>query len=101
MQNGMKKQRCLRDQIYTFDIESHTNPDLVYEVIVLDPFNPDEAICECEGYKFRGHCPHQQEAFDQLCSWKTDPLKPQTPAQRRHHICPLCGSQTGWIEDDD
>lgn len=99
MVGSMRKQRCLRDRVYSFDIESHTDPDIIYEVIILDNSDPDEAICECESYEFRGYCRHQQEAFDLLCDWETNATEHQTPAQRRHHICPRCGSRTTWSSE--
>lgn len=72
--------------------------DSYYEVIIINPDDSSQNICECEGYVYRGHCSHQNEAMKYLCSWQ-EGEEPQTPKERRLMLCPRCKSQTTWIEN--
>lgn len=92
-------QRCLQSgEDCVVEIASHSDPDVVYAVEVFDFEDPEEIICECEGFVYRGYCSHQQEAVDALCRWhELDGPEEQTPEQRRAKICPRCGNETEWI----
>jgi len=68
------------------------------EYRVLVPW-PDDGIedltCECLSFIHRGHCHHQQDAFDALCRWTSaDGPEEQTKEQYRAQVCPRCGEQT-------
>jgi hypothetical protein len=71
----------------------------VYNVTVVDPTDPEDAICECKGYDFRGHCSHQAIAIQRLCRWVEGQGPDQSNEQRKDKVCPRCGDQTEWIDD--
>jgi hypothetical protein len=96
-------QQCLRTGEYSYEfVRSNTDADVEYSVLVVDPSDPTECICECEGFSFRGHCSHQDIAVGQLCAWReVDGPEKQTREQRRAKICPRCGEETEWIMTDE
>lgn len=79
-------------------VESNSS-DKTYDVLAMSPVDPDVAICECEGYAFRGRCSHQKVAVSRLCRWSeaTGPEEQEGP-DRRNRICPRCMGPTMWIE---
>jgi hypothetical protein len=82
---------------------SHSSFGTVYEVLIPDPSdNPNEWICNCQGFHYRGHCAHQNEAYAKVCRW-TEPEGPeqQTPAQTVGQVCPRCTGPTVKILIDD
>lgn len=83
-------------------VPSETDPDRLYDVLIVDADEPSEAVCECEGFNFRGTCHHQQEAVDALCQWyELEGPEQQEGSQRRDRTCPRCGGPTEWIVVDD
>lgn len=87
-------QRCTRNGPYTeVQVPSHSEPGKTYNVLVVDPEDPEESICECEGFSFRGICKHLDEAVDELCYWDSN-QESQSMRQKIHHICPRCGGPT-------
>jgi hypothetical protein len=93
----VKRQHCLSSEPwFELEVPSHTTPGKTYQVLVPYPEDTaDEMICSCEGFKYRGRCSHQQEAYDMLCRW-TEAAGPeeQTPEQAHDYICPRCGGPT-------
>lgn len=90
-------QRCLNSGEYTeYEIPSRTDPDIVYTVLVEDPDDIEEVICECDGFVYRGRCAHQAIALDLVCRWEEGDEEEQTPEQRKQKICPRCGDDTEW-----
>lgn len=88
------------------EVPSHSEPHKKYLVMVNPWGETSEDICECEGYTYRGHCSHQEEATQKLCLWSGAPGESeieQTDEQREHKICPQCGESTKyaleWIND--
>lgn len=81
---------------FEIPVRSLTEPDQVYRVLVPWPDDQaDDLICECKSFLYRGHCRHQQEAFDSLCRWvSNEGPEEQTPEQHREHVCPRCGAPT-------
>jgi hypothetical protein len=77
-------------------IASASEDDKEYRVLVPWPDDKAEDLtCECMSFVHRGHCRHQQEAFDLLCRWTSvDGPEEQTNTQSRHQECPRCGEQT-------
>jgi len=96
-------QQCedVDDDFIEVSVPSRTDPGTHYSVLVVWEDDEYSAVCECEGYQFRGHCSHQQKAFDQVCSW-VEGAEPQTEEQRRDKICPVCLGPTEWkmVEDE-
>lgn len=93
-------QQCRsRDGWAPIQIASHTEEGLTYTVLT-NPWNEwEEFACDCEGYRFRGHCRHQKEAFKAMCGWhelESFPEK-QTEEQRHEKVCPRCYGPTMWV----
>lgn len=64
-----------------------------YSVIVVEPTDhPNDYICECEGFEFRGTCRHQQEVAEMICTWTA-----RDEEQVEADICPRCGRETDFI----
>lgn len=76
-------------------IASHTRENVKYTVHCNPWGRASEYICECPSYVMRGHCRHQAEAQEKLCSWLelVGPEK-QRPEQRKLGQCPRCGGPT-------
>jgi hypothetical protein len=90
-------QRCLSaEPWFELYIPSSTEPQKKYRVLVPWPDDTvNDLTCECLSFVHRGHCHHQQEAFDALCRWTSiDGPEEQTFEQRHNHICPRCGGET-------
>lgn len=79
-------------------VYSATLSGKTYTVVVQDPSDPSEAICECEAYNFRGQCRHQKEACDQVCLWIEGEQPPQTKTEREAEMCPRCWGPTEEVE---
>lgn len=89
-------QQCLNTGVMTeVLVPSKTDDDKWYNVLVQDPDDINDVICECRGYEVRGHCSHQAEALAVICRWD-EAVGPeeQTADQRRTRICPRCGGPT-------
>jgi hypothetical protein len=78
-------------------VPSHSDPDITYAVVVQEPGSVDDAVCECEGFQFRGSCSHQQEAVDSICGWVEGNFETQTKEEHRNRLCPVCGGPTESI----
>lgn len=86
---------------YPVSVESKSERGAWYNVWT-SPWNPpDEYICECEGYGFRGHCSHQEKAEERVCRWSslTGPEE-QTKEQRQGKVCPRCYGPAQWIMEE-
>lgn len=91
-------QQCrTSDEVVPILVPSHSEPGVSYTVIIRGD-DPDDAICECEGFNFRGKCSHQQEALRLKCNW-TELVGPETQndRQRQELICPRCSGDTEWV----
>lgn len=92
-----KVHHCESLQPYTLiDVPSQSNPRLTYEVQIVDPNDPPEDwICGCEGFRFRGTCAHQRLAARMRCGWdELEGPEAQTPDERDRDMCPRCGGVT-------
>lgn len=90
-------QKCISaEPWFKIYIPSATDSQKIYKVLV--PWPDDDVkdlTCECMSFIHRGHCRHQDEAFENLCRWmSTEGPEIQTLHQRKNHICPRCGSTT-------
>ena len=96
-------QRCVNSGVYEYvQVASKSDSDRTYSVLVIDVENPEEGICECEGFNFRGTCKHLAIAAENVCGWN-ELLGPEEQAgdQRRNKICPRCGGETEWVTITD
>lgn len=90
-------QRCLSaEPWFEMYVPSATEQGKEYRVLVPWPDDQENDLtCECMSFIHRGHCHHQEEAFESLCRWTSvDGPEEQTREQRRNHICPRCGGET-------
>lgn len=87
---------------FPITVVSRSDPRKAY-VVWTSPWNDvSEFICECEGYFFRGHCSHQEEAYARICRWSSDSGEEQQDAtQRRARTCPRCGGPTQWVMEEE
>lgn len=99
-------QRCVSDQPFAvFEIPSRSVPGKVYSVYSVDPEDPpDQYICHCEGYCYRGTCSHQMDAFEDRCLWnELAGPEQQTAGERESLTCPRCKGetykQTEWFDE--
>lgn len=68
-----------------------------YTVFCNSWASPNEFICECRGYQYRGHCRHQHVAADKLCGWDSESgSEQQSDTERITQTCPRCGGPTRW-----
>lgn len=76
-----------------YEVESSSDPDITYTVTVVDPYDdsPEDDICTCAGFEYRGYCRHLQEIHENLCLWRED-IGPESPLNT--HKCPRCGRET-------
>lgn len=72
-----------------------------HEVIITDPDEYREWVCDCEGYKFRSYCSHQEIAYQAFCNWITGEEPEQGPVKQQEKMCPRCGGPTErvWRRD--
>lgn len=74
-----------------------SDPEAAPYLVLLPPWDrvAEECSCSCQSYEFRGHCRHQVEALNSVCSWeeKTSDTK-QTFEQTAMQVCPDCGGPT-------
>jgi len=91
-------QRCCDLSEYrTYKVWSQSDPDKTYEVIVIDPDDPEQSLCDCEGFTYRGTCHHINDVHAKLCRWNSlDSEIEQTREQKREKICPVCAGPTEW-----
>lgn len=83
------------------EVPSHSTPGVTYTVIVQGD-DPADAICECEGFQFRGQCAHQAEAVGLKCNWtQLSGPEEQTHEHRVNKICPRCMGETEWVMELD
>lgn len=88
------------------EIDSASDPDLTYVILVNPWGTAAESICECKSYEYRGRCKHQALALMRVCGW-TELLsdQKQTREERKGKICPRCEGHTTWtmevVEDDE
>jgi hypothetical protein len=78
------------------EVPSHSEPGKVYTVLIIS--EDEDPVCECEGFEFRGHCSHQQEALAKQCHWDEGyaDAEPQSDILYHEEICPRCGGPTEW-----
>lgn len=81
---------------FEIQVPSASEKGKVYRVLVPWPDDQiNDLTCECKGFIHRGHCHHQEIAFESICRWTSrEGLEEQTPEQYREHICPRCGEET-------
>ncbi len=78
-------------------VASASNPDKKYTVLVNPWGDPEDNVCECRGFQYRGSCRHLKEAVEEVCGWnETEGTEQQTPEQRKAMICPRCRETTKW-----
>jgi hypothetical protein len=86
--------KCISTQPYFVKrVMSSSEPGVVYDVTVPMPDDPpNERICTCKGFLYRGTCRHQTEA--KICGW-TSKDDPETEYHwTRQFLCPSCGNYT-------
>jgi hypothetical protein len=77
-------------------VPSVSDPRIVYSVLIPLPTDgPEEYICGCQSYHYRGTCKHQRMAWDDRCGWDSmvGPEE-QTPRQEAKRKCPRCYGDT-------
>lgn len=95
--------RCVSHQPYTvFDVPSKSQRNLIYEVYSVFPDDPPEDyVCTCQGFCYRGTCAHQTLAHHDRCLWhELKGPEEQTPEQKRDCQCPRCGGETYIMAED-
>lgn len=89
-------QKCINSGVMTYiRVHSQSDPRKSYDVLVQDPIDPSESICECEGFEYRGRCSHQNIAHQYICGWEEiSGPEEQNSNQRKQNICPRCSGET-------
>lgn len=79
-------------------INSSTDPDTTYVVLVNPWGTAAESICDCRGYHFTGRCKHQTLALKRVCGWSELDNHGilQTDLQKKDQECPKCLGATRW-----
>lgn len=99
-------QQCRSCEGWTpVEIQSQSDIDTKYVIMVSPWDDHNDNICDCKGYKFRGHCSHQYRASAAVCRWsETEGPEGQTPRQKDEQECPRCGMPTKYqmeyVEDE-
>lgn len=88
-------QACVSHQGWHPVEVASSNGDDKY-VVLVSPWSVNESICQCDGYKYRGHCRHQAVAAKSRCDWTDFQEESQSAEERLGKICPRCGGQTDW-----
>jgi hypothetical protein len=84
------------DGWYPIRVES-SNQDQHYTVMVCPWGEPQDHICECAGYTYRGSCRHQDLAQRYRCAWKQlESDVQQNDSEIKDMKCPKCGGPTKW-----
>ena len=74
-------------------VPSRSKPEVVHRVLI-HAGNKNRSICDCEGFRFRGHCQHIESAWGFRCEWHEGKALRQTDQQRIDHVCPDCLGET-------
>lgn len=79
-----------------------SSPENPPYLVTIPPWDreEEEISCSCRSYEFRGRCRHQREALTFLCHWR-EGLKEQTEREKKMRICPVCGSKTIVIVEEE
>jgi hypothetical protein len=84
------------DGWYPIRVES-SDQDQYYTVMVCPWGEPQDHICECAGYTYRGSCRHQDLAQRFRCGWKEiESETKQNKLEKEDMKCPKCGGLTKW-----
>lgn len=98
-------QRCTSHQPYhLIEVPSRSQQGVIYEVYSIFPDDPpEEYICPCRGFRYRGECEHQHIAHDHRCMWmELEGPEQQNEREKREFVCPRCGGETfNSMEPDD
>jgi hypothetical protein len=70
--------------------------------VLVNPWGFEaEAVCDCKGYKYTGHCKHQARANEKVCRWREGESPRQSEQQKEKMVCPRCGGATKWSFEED
>lgn len=79
------------------EIDSATDPNRTYVILVNPWGTAAESICECKSYEFRGQCKHQPLALLRICGWSAiSSPEQQGDVDTKAMTCPRCGGHTKW-----